>query len=354
MTWENLDYVRPEWLDQDHIVGKLKLFVLDVCDSDDYLSASDAFYRIHQLVQSAPDLPTKASYIYREYLQMLAVLKATFLPLLSESDIAAFMKTDLVFALEVQDIDVLAKINNLLLIHKGFSEGESAVSSQLLQALEQNAEFLGIEPIEVKGTDATQNPVVANWLTDYKQFVGTPPQRSMPQRIGAAERIAYISQSPNAHLLNEDQKIILRRLLEIFDWLRSAKNTYTSELKPGRPSITNPPMAPPPNLGSRPAPQRTAGSSYLPVSPPPAPVPPPAAPIPVPEITPRPALPKSADIKPPINLSMGVGAQSVPQAGGHRLEDVLEHVHLRVEAGLPVSEDDTRAIIEIIKTKQKS
>src|SRR3989344_7127250 len=121
VTWENLDYVRPEWLDQDHIVGKLKLFVLDVCDSDDYLSASDAFYRIHQLVQSAPDLPTKASYIYREYLQMLAVLKATFLPLLSESDIAAFMKTDLVFALEVQDIDVLAKINNLLLIHKGFS-----------------------------------------------------------------------------------------------------------------------------------------------------------------------------------------------------------------------------------------
>ncbi len=221
ITWENLHYIKPEWLKDEHILYELKLFVLDVSDSNDAADAGRCFTILHDLLRKAPNLAREHPDIFREYLRLLAVLKASLLVTMPDDDIHTFLRENLLLTLEVQDLEVRDKINDLLTLYLGFPDGQANFAKELLRVIEKNDEYLGTVWLKLKGREHPERPVVANWLIDYNQFSVSlsKPGLGITKR-GGTERATYATQSENVRQLTADEKAILLRLLELYDWLR--------------------------------------------------------------------------------------------------------------------------------------
>lgn len=77
--------------------------------------------------------------------------------------------------------------------------------------LKKNQELLGSKQIKIAGKEVAQT--VQHWLEDYVGFVGKPDgQRE------ALDRINFVNKSSNVKLLTEEERKILLKLLELFDW----------------------------------------------------------------------------------------------------------------------------------------
>lgn len=222
ITWDNFSVLQPEWLEDENILYQLKLFVQDISDSGDASDASQAFVLLHQLLQKLPLLVQNHPDVYREYLRLLTVLKACFLSLMPDGDIHNFLRDELTLSLEVQDFDIKDKLNDLLLVYRQFPDVQANFAQELLKPIEENQEYLGTDPIVIRGHDDEQLPRIANWLVDYTQFVVSKTKLGASVvRAGGLERATYLSQSPNSRRLTEDERDILKRLLELHDWLKA-------------------------------------------------------------------------------------------------------------------------------------
>ena len=212
----------------------LKLFVLDLTEEADPASASHCFNFLFNLIKQIPRLASERPDMFREYLRMLAGLKASFFLTMPLGDILDFLRENLLYSLEVIDFDIVTKIYKLLILSAKYPEVFETERKQYIKAIEQNKEMIGNDYIKTETKAlATQIPTVENWLLDYNQFSvayqpglkGGMRPRGSGSLGGSLERVAYMQKSPNVKNLSKDEKFILFRLLELYDWLKIVKPT---------------------------------------------------------------------------------------------------------------------------------
>ena len=221
ITEDNFTHLKPAWLKDEDIAYELKLFVLDVIESSDLAEIGFVMTSLHNLIQQIPELADNDPILYREYLRMLTVLKGSLLSNMLDTDVAAFLKENLLFALEVPDFEITDKLYDVFVLARGFPVRIDDLKKQFSRALEENLEYLGTEGLKMKNEDEERTPTVRNWILDYNQFAARFINPAAKQiKRGGVERAAYITQSENVANLNEDEKQILLRVLALYDLLR--------------------------------------------------------------------------------------------------------------------------------------
>ena len=231
ITDTNFKLLKPEWLQDEGLMLKLKGYFFEIIESGKTLEAMDCFDHLQRLLTQNSRIAKMRPDILMEYLRMLAVLKSTFLINLPEQDIETFFKENVLFCLEVQDLDFSEQIYHLLNLYRKDSKEFEEQRKQIQNALENNEEFLGEGEIVLQDEKQEHNMTVANWLEDYKQFsaVFSISSRSnlskQPGRLlgGSLERVTYLQKNQNVKNLQRDEKTILFRLLELYDWIRTVK-----------------------------------------------------------------------------------------------------------------------------------
>ncbi|HEV8601456.1 MAG TPA: hypothetical protein VGQ87_02550 [Patescibacteria group bacterium] len=221
ITEDNFTHLKPAWLKDEDIAYELKLFVLDVVESNDLAEIGFVMTSLHNLIQQIPELADNDPILYREYLRMLTVLKGSLLSNMMDTDVAAFLKENLLFALEVPDFELTDKLNDVFILARGFPVRIDDLKKMFSHALEENLEYLGTEGLKMKNEEEERTPTVRNWILDYNQFAARFLNPAAKQiKRGGVERAAYITQSENVANLNEDEKQILLRVLALYDLLR--------------------------------------------------------------------------------------------------------------------------------------
>jgi hypothetical protein len=82
---------------------------------------------------------------------------------------------------------------------------------QFVPVIRANQELLGTKQIRLAGKEVAQT--VQHWLEDYAGFVAKPDGQREP-----LDRVNFINKSPNVKLLTSEERAILLKLLEVFDW----------------------------------------------------------------------------------------------------------------------------------------
>ncbi len=82
---------------------------------------------------------------------------------------------------------------------------------QFVPVIRKNQELLGTKPINIAGSEVAQT--VEHWLQDYTGFIRKPDGLREP-----LDRLNFINKAPNVKLLSADEKTLLLKLLEVFDW----------------------------------------------------------------------------------------------------------------------------------------
>src|SRR3989344_2477069 len=278
ITWKNFELLKPEWLGDERIMAQVKLFVMDTADSSDSADASRALQILHKHLEKIPDLVNQRPDIFEEYMRLLSVLKACFLVMMSPNDVSTFMKENLLSTMEVLDFDITQKINDLFLVYYKFPDGQQEIAKTLVKAMETSEEYLGTVSLKLKGREHDEDPIVSNWIIDYNQYsVSLAGTTGGQVKRGGVERASYVTHSPNVRGLREDEKTILRRVLELYDWLKSflpaaqiprtapyyraehvtvpiprASSPSASQVRP--PQIPRPQQTPPPPAAVKPQP----------------------------------------------------------------------------------------------------
>lgn len=252
ITWANFKQLKPEWLGDEDLVYELKLFVADVCESSDLADIGQVLTSLYNLLRQIPSFVDERPDLFREYLRMLTVLKGSMLSNMSDSDMAAFLKEDLLFALEVPDFELEDKLNDVFALARGFPVRIDVLRKLFFHALEENLEYLGTSGLQINNEDIERPPTIRNWILDYNQFAASLASPTVQQiKRGGVERAAYITQSENVRNLTDDERQILLRLLEIYDWLKfgftqttQVKSPSVRQLSPDKPTRVLVPPAP--------------------------------------------------------------------------------------------------------------
>ncbi len=174
------------------------------------------------LLPEYPQLKQEQPEIYERYERLIVLLKFINLVTRGIPQISELIEQHIIDALQA-GIPVKNKFEEVLEDYDDMLLG-GTIAQALANALSKSTQPLGQAPIALKGENRPVRPTVANFLTDYFQATLPPPGRM--QRVGAVERITYLNQSPNVRSLSKDNKDVLLRVLELYDWLRFGSVEY--------------------------------------------------------------------------------------------------------------------------------
>ncbi len=185
---------------------------------------------VHELLLQKGATITEAASVFHDLLRSYGEAWSTSAPdtlkiynelsaLLQFHRLAAFNKTELrdlfqrhVLVTVKNDIDVLSLINDWLLgylMTRRIAEEFDAV----IQGIRGNEELSGEIPIILEDGREVE-PTVRNWLIEFDVMM---PSSEMPR--GSLEENTFLSQNQNAKKLSENDRALLRKVIEIFDSL---------------------------------------------------------------------------------------------------------------------------------------
>lgn len=111
-----------------------------------------------------------------------------------------------------QGEDVKSALQKQLVIHEYGALTDKQQRRDLSFALENNIEQLGKEFITLDNKEKVK-PTIQNWLKSYNS------SQSLVNERGKFNQINYLNQDSNAKLLSQEDKDVLSKVLEIYDWL---------------------------------------------------------------------------------------------------------------------------------------
>lgn len=232
ITDVNIKLLKPEWLLNEDVLFKIKQYVMDIIDADEMPEIMDSMATIHSLVSKAQGMLRQRPDIFAEYLRMLAVLKASLLMTFNNTAIRIFFQENLVICLEVLDFDLGRRIFSLLNLYRKDPKEFEEQRREIQNALENNHEVLGKNYI-LLSDDNSQNSYMSNWIMDYNQFAASSVPSSnvgiggfvagSGSRRGSFQRILYMEKSRNVRQLSKEEKVVLLRFLDFYDWIKNIK-----------------------------------------------------------------------------------------------------------------------------------
>lgn len=190
----SIDQLKPEQLRYPDIFEKIKelanSFILHV----DAKESSLFLEKLTPLLK-ASDLENLQPELHKKYQDLIAQLKWVALPLLSDEETMKTLQECYLMFLENEYINATDRIEAKMFSVDLFPRNE--IRQEMQKALKENKERLG-------------DKTFGEWLLDYsKTFDFRDRDELAPSR--------YISQSPEAQALNEQEKNKLRKAFQIFD-----------------------------------------------------------------------------------------------------------------------------------------
>lgn len=82
---------------------------------------------------------------------------------------------------------------------------------QFVPVIKQNQELLGTKQINIAGLQVAQT--VEHWIQDYVGFTQKPDGQREP-----LDRLNFLNKAPNVKLLTTEERQLLLKVLEVFDW----------------------------------------------------------------------------------------------------------------------------------------
>jgi len=148
--------------------------------------------------------------LYKKYEQMTVMLKFVALVTLDENNLLKLFQFHLLDALNGR-IDINDRLTGrMYLLPETAFETET---NRMIEALKQNKQRLGSQPIVLKEDSEPTAPMVKYWLSDYDRYFGPEKQTTMEQE-------QYLSHNPNVALLTPLEKNVLRQILQLYDNLK--------------------------------------------------------------------------------------------------------------------------------------
>jgi hypothetical protein len=376
--------------------SSLRGIVESVCSSG---SVGEA-YRLLQNLQAA--LKHVQSFNKKDLDGLLLKLTYYSFPFLNPAQQTELLSRYLILAFS-QNVDVLNVVKNAVSV--SWYVEDTQKRKMFLVSTEKNSErFSGL--VRVGGSN--DSPTVSDWIRDYNAFAAKAAKHD------AYTRVTYMNESQNVRSLKPEQKEILKSVLEFYDWLRigsgkldwaklqqSIKPPVASQTKPSikhavpltksKPAVASVPKGPvvkdlgPYVLGGEPenktpnsklqTPHKLQTSSVQTEETAEAET---IATVPYAkysgfagelsnDVEDLPDALKGKTAKAgEASKALGVVSaktQTKPEAqqpeppkaknlNPHALEDVLEKVRLKTDAKIPLSNEDTKIIIELIKQKR--
>ncbi len=145
----------------------------------------------------------------------IAITKFSWLamPFLANSEIENLFKNNLLIGIDLE-IELIDQIKTFIGIVFGDLRSMGQRRFLILNALKNNEELLGEKQLEIEAEREKFSPAIKNWLKDYDQST------QLKQRLEKISLLEYINTGKNVRQLDQKQKIILRKILELYDFLR--------------------------------------------------------------------------------------------------------------------------------------
>src|SRR3989338_1486207 len=315
------------------------LYLEDLADDDTYKSepgvakefydSLENFYRQNEsLIKKYPD-------IHDRYRLILGRLLWKSLLCLPNQIRQTALSRNLVFYLK-NDITIKDSLTRFFSPYEFGSEPYNG-RNQFIDSLEKSNEQLGSHMINVKGSGQSA-PAIANWIKDYNTYTLNPEH-------DAYRQIDYINNNENVKKLSRDEQEVLKKIISLYDWLKYPQVAQNK-------------------IGDRKISPQAALIGKTPITPP--------------EPSIKPLVINKKPTRQPIGVSSNLredleelkqttqGRQEPELHSGsikakpasnspvstHSLEDMLERLQLRAEAGLEIPENEANDIVELIKRKK--
>lgn len=227
------DPLSEESLRDENMFAAVAGILREIVRSDNSYDAEHLLKKMRFL----PSLERSDPGTFAKYLPFWLAAKFVSLHVRKEEEIAGLIQNHILEGLRT-GLDLKAKLISALTLDDVIvSDGE--MPRKLLLALSRNEENLGSRPVK-------------NWIDDYNAYkmtkfgVGTG-------RPGGLEKVSFMSNNENVRQLSQDERQMLSKLLEFYDWLRygpmSAEELLGSSLSV--PRFTQPtPVAPRPPVSA--------------------------------------------------------------------------------------------------------
>lgn len=146
--------------------------------------------------------------LYKKTKKIIAQLKWVACPLIKNDQ--EFLELTEKYFLEGLELDI--NLTDLVTAKLELQFGVNLMESinDILSALRNNKQRLGINPIQIKRETSPAEPLIKNWLLDFIRSAKTKNPTEM-------EETDYLFNSPNTKNLSEDEKKTLDKVLTFYD-----------------------------------------------------------------------------------------------------------------------------------------
>ncbi len=232
---DNLRAIQPADLEDKKMFTKIAMFVRDLDDEGAGFRAKETFEILLSLLDQNENLFQIDPELFRNYFNLLVILKGNFLGLLEVKGVEEFLREQALIAITIplfpfRELDFLFNLKDKI---AGFIQfdvwyldevDKNDILQSLIFAVEKNEEYLGEDSLKIEGKPLLE-PIMANWLLDYNQSA----HASFGKR-SSFDRAKYLNASLLVRTLGSSQKVILQNFLEFYDWLKfEAKNLIHSK-----------------------------------------------------------------------------------------------------------------------------
>ncbi|MDP3057389.1 MAG: hypothetical protein Q8N37_02610 [bacterium] len=193
-------------------IEQIKQKVKQAVDDLDISSAEEITEEVNFNLSKLLELPENNEQGIEEYSNLLICLKLVRLPFLKDTEMTRFIKESLVGALNVEEINIMERIETRQLLFPRETRLEM-VNQPIMEALHENNEQIGGGKIFVTGANNPEMPTIKNWLLDYDRTHGTEPQKDLTW-------LDYAKKNAISARLNTSQADTLRKLLKLYEWLK--------------------------------------------------------------------------------------------------------------------------------------
>lgn len=204
-----------ELLDKQNLEA-LKNEAEDVILSDDSRRAFIFVRNFSEIINSAEGEDLKANpKILAEYQKIVDRLMPVAIPSLRQEEIVVLFKEKLLEIFKEERIDLAEKLQARLVAIPSFSTRDEW-RAKLRDALSGNASLLGEQKIELEGRPVAQS--VGNWIKRYEKALGPLP-------ITQLQFNQFVVNDPEVKKLGEENKVYLRKLLRLYEYLKLSSQT---------------------------------------------------------------------------------------------------------------------------------
>ncbi len=234
ITWFNIHYIKPSDLENEEVFKKFVKFVKDIDAYTEGYRAKECFDILWKLLDANSEIAKENPDLLRRYFELLVILRSNFINFLDDREIEVFFQNFVLLALTVStfsipDFNFREKIRLFFKWDLWYFDEEAREQMRgfATKALESNEEYLGSEPLVIKEGGQRVEQTVRYWLEDYNRY--TVSKRGVR---GPIERFEYTQKSGNVKTLDADQRMLLLKLLEFYDWLKYSGFDDSFETEP--------------------------------------------------------------------------------------------------------------------------